>query len=101
MRRKKCLAVKVLGKHGVNEYTGECITCREKVASSHKERLAAEVAAALPGLMLAGGLTPDNVAAAVAHVRPFAVDVAGGVERAPGLKDPALVRAFIARAKAA
>ena len=45
MRRKKCLAVKVLGKHGVNEYTGECITCSEKVASSHKERLAAEVAA--------------------------------------------------------
>ena len=63
--------------------------------------LAAAVAAALPGLMLAGGLTPDNVAAAVARVRPHAVDVAGGVERAPGQKDPALIRAFIARAKAA
>lgn len=44
---------------------------------------------------LAGGLTPDNVAQAIEEVRPFCVDVAGGVERAPGEKDPARVRAFI------
>ena len=62
--------------------------------------LAAALAARLPGLMLAGGLTPDNVAVAVAAVRPFAVDVAGGVERAPGIKDAGLVRAFVANAKA-
>ena len=62
--------------------------------------IAAARAARLPGLMLAGGLTPANVAAAVAAVRPFAVDVAGGVERAPGLKDADRVRAFIANAKA-
>ena len=61
--------------------------------------IAAALAARLPGLMLAGGLTPANVAAAVAAVRPFAVDVAGGVERAPGLKDADRVRAFIANAK--
>ena len=61
--------------------------------------IAAAVAARLPGLMLAGGLTPDNVALAVAAVRPFAVDVAGGVENAPGVKDAARVRAFVANAK--
>ncbi len=63
--------------------------------------IAAALASRLPGLMLAGGLTPDNVAAAVAAARPFAVDVAGGVERAPGIKDAGRVRAFIANAKEA
>jgi len=48
---------------------------------------------------LAGGLTPDNVAAAIAAVGPYGVDVAGGVERAPGIKDPDLVRRFVAAAK--
>ena len=45
-------------------------------------------------LILSGGLTPENVAAAIAAVHPFAVDVASGTEASPGVKDPAKLRAF-------
>ena len=46
-------------------------------------------------LVLAGGLNADNVGTAIATVRPFAVDVSGGVESAPGIKDPARIRNFV------
>lgn len=56
---------------------------------------------AWPRLVLAGGLTTDNVAAAVRTLEPYAVDVASGVEARPGVKDPEAVRAFVAAAKCA
>jgi len=51
--------------------------------------------------LLGGGLTPDNVAAAIAATRPAGVDVASGVESAPGIKDHARVKQFIAAARLA
>jgi len=55
---------------------------------------AAKIARVFP-LVLAGGLTPENVEDAICHVRPFAVDVSSGVESSPGSKDPERIRDFI------
>lgn len=52
-------------------------------------------------LLLAGGLTPENVADAIAQVKPWGVDAATGVESEPGRKDPRRLRAFVAAARAA
>lgn len=50
-------------------------------------------------VILSGGLTPDNVAAGIATVGPYAVDVASGVEAAPGIKDPDRLAAFLEAAR--
>jgi phosphoribosylanthranilate isomerase len=60
---------------------------------------ARRLAAARP-LLLAGGLTPETVAARIQAVRPFGVDVSSGVERAPGVKDCARIHAFVRAVRA-
>jgi len=62
------------------------------------------IARALAGsrpLILSGGLTPENVGAAIRVAHPYAVDVASGVEQSPGVKDEGKIRAFIAAVRSA
>jgi len=52
-------------------------------------------------LILGGGLDATNVGAAIAMVHPFGVDVSSGVERKPGVKDPAMIHSFVEAVRAA
>lgn len=70
------------------------------VGSTADWKSAAELARTTQ-LVLAGGLNVNNVADAIAAVRPFGVDVSSGVEAAPGIKDPAKIHEFVRRARAA
>ena len=78
----------VAGEMGGTGRTAPWDLIAELISSIEGERLPIPV-------ILAGGLTPDNVAEAIRVVRPWGVDVAGGVEIRPGLKDAGKVRAFV------
>lgn len=84
------LATSVLLYEGANSGTGETADW------ARAEQLA-------PGrqLVLAGGLSPDNVVDAIQAVRPAGVDVSSGVERERGIKDPQAIQAFVAAARTA
>jgi phosphoribosylanthranilate isomerase len=85
----------LLDSHGAGELGGTGRTFPWEIARSFIARYPALQ------IILAGGLTPDNVAEAVTLVRPFGVDVTTGVEAAPGRKNHDRLRAFIAAARAA
>ena len=74
------------------QYGGTGTACDWEVAARYHQ------IADAPPLVLAGGLTAENVAAAIAAVHPAAVDVSSGVESSPGRKDPERMRAFVAAA---
>lgn len=76
----------------------------EAAASGQGQRADWDRAARLAArtrVILAGGLTPDNVGEAIRRVRPFGVDVSSGVESRPGVKDPARIEDFIAAVREA
>lgn len=73
----------------------------ESGAGNVADWAAAAALAHRTGVILAGGLDPANVSAAIVQVRPWGVDVSSGVESSPGVKDPALVAAFVAAARRA
>jgi phosphoribosylanthranilate isomerase len=75
----------LLDSHSPGQWGGTGKTFSWKLAGAHRGPVP---------VILSGGLKPDNVAAAIAATRPAAVDVASGVERAPGEKDPDKLRAF-------
>jgi indole-3-glycerol phosphate synthase/phosphoribosylanthranilate isomerase len=80
-----------------------CRRVRRRPAGGTGQRVPLEWLAGVPSerLILAGGLTPDTVADVVRLAHPAAVDVASGVESAPGIKDPEKVTRFIANARTA
>lgn len=91
-------------RQGFSEPAGQRTFLYEGRSSGSGETVDWKIAAqhaAGGGLILAGGLDPDNVAAAIETVRPYGVDVSSGVERERGIKDPDRIYAFTKAARAA
>ncbi len=88
------------GRRAPWQLLGECVSPFPEGSSLNVYRWLPNVPSPIQ-LILAGGLTPDNVADAIRIVRPWAVDVASGVEASPGKKDHDQMRRFIENAKAA
>jgi phosphoribosylanthranilate isomerase len=84
------------GRMGVRGFVVDAFSDRVYGGTGHTTNwsLAGEVAKAVP-ILLAGGLTPENVQEAIRQVQPYGVDVSSGVEQRPGRKDSAKIRAFI------
>lgn len=96
-------AVRYLGAVDALLLDGYSADARGGTGTSFPWREVAERLSAVPpgtALVAAGGLRPDNVAEAATILRPSVVDVSSGVESAPGIKDPAAVRAFAAAVRA-
>lgn len=91
------------GLHDVDHYGADAVLIDSPVPGSGEvfDWSLAEGAPTNRRVILAGGLNADNVTDAIARIRPWGVDVSSGVERGPGLKDPAKLRAFINAARAA
>ena len=89
--------VESVSAHGTDSVLLDAYVRGERGGTGHTFdwSLASRARGRVARLFLAGGLTPDNVAAAVAAVRPYAVDVCSGVETAPGRKSPELMRRFV------
>lgn len=83
----------------VGAYGEEMLLLDSATAGSGERWDFADVALPTGRWLLAGGLTPANVAAAVTEAAPWGVDVSSGVESSRGVKDPALIRDFLAAAK--
>ena len=76
-----------------------CASARGGTGRTFDWELARSTRALVPKLFLAGGLTPENVAGAIRHVRPYGVDACSGVESRPGRKSFERMRAFVAAAR--
>jgi phosphoribosylanthranilate isomerase len=99
-RMQSTVSIEPLKNYQVSGYLLDawCPDCYGGTGKSFNWEMAA-AAGKYGRIILAGGLSPDNVAEAIVAVRPYAVDVSSGVESAPGKKDREKVKEFIRRAK--